>query len=99
MFCVTFNLSSANAFNLGWSEILSTGKGLTAMLATVFLDFLPFQSKIPAIQGPQSPTIVNNVRYREYVYSVAVYQKCLTRLGELIIFEPWRENYHFSRPS
>ena len=26
--------------------------------------------------------------YREYVYSVAVYQKYLTRLGELIIFEP-----------
>ena len=37
--------------------------------------------------------------YREYVYSVAVYQKYLTRLGELIIFEPWRENYHFSQPS
>ena len=32
---------------------------------------------------------------REYVYSVAVYQKYLTRLGELIIFEPWLENYHF----
>ena len=38
-------------------------------------------------------------RHREYVYSVAVYQKYLTRLGELIIFEPWRENYHFSQPS
>ena len=25
---------------------------------------------------------------REYVYSVAVYQKYLTRLGELVIFEP-----------
>ena len=36
---------------------------------------------------------------REYVHSVAVYQKYLTRLGELIIFEPWRENYHFSQPS
>ena len=36
---------------------------------------------------------------REYVDSVAVYQKHLTRLGELIIFEPWRENYHFSQPS
>ena len=38
--------------------------------------------------------------YREYtcIYSVAVYQKYLTRLGELIIFEPWRENYHFSQP-
>ena len=28
---------------------------------------------------------------REYVYSVAVDQKYLTRLGELIIFELWRE--------
>ena len=36
---------------------------------------------------------------REYVYSVPVYQKYLTGLGELIIFEPWRENYHFSQPS
>ena len=32
---------------------------------------------------------------REYVYSIAVYQKYLTRLEELITFEPWRENYHF----
>ena len=30
--------------------------------------------------------------YREYVHSVAVYQKYLTRLGKLTIFEPWREN-------
>ena len=37
--------------------------------------------------------------HREYVYSVAVYQKYLTRLEELIIFEPRRENYHFSQPS
>ena len=37
-------------------------------------------------------------RYREYVYSAVVYQKYLTRLRELIIFEPWRENYHFSQP-
>ena len=29
--------------------------------------------------------------YREYVYSAFVYQKYLTRLRELIIFEPWRE--------
>ena len=36
---------------------------------------------------------------REYVYSVAVYQKYLTRLGELRIFEPLRENYHFSQRS
>ena len=33
--------------------------------------------------------------YREYVYSVAVYQKYLTRLGELIIFEPSREKLSF----
>ena len=33
-------------------------------------------------------------------YIVLTYnQKYLTRLGELIIFEPWRENYHFSQPS
>ena len=37
--------------------------------------------------------------YREYVYSAVVYQKYLTKLRELIIFEPWRENYHFSQPS
>ena len=38
----------------------------------------------------------NFIRYgnREYVYSAVVYQKYLTRLRELIIFEPWRENYH-----
>ena len=38
-------------------------------------------------------------RNRDYVYSVAVYQKYLTRLEELIIFDPWRENYHFSQQS
>ena len=37
--------------------------------------------------------------YREYLHSAVVYQKYLTRLRELIIFEPWRENYHFSQPS
>ena len=41
----------------------------------------------------------NKHRYREYVYSAVVYQKYLTSLRELIIFEPWRENYHFSQPS
>ena len=34
----------------------------------------------------------------ENTYSVAVYEKYL-RLGQLIIFEPLRENYHFSQPS
>ena len=38
-------------------------------------------------------------KYREYVYSVALYKKYLTRFGELIIFEPWRQNYHLSQPS
>ena len=42
---------------------------------------------------------ITSLHYREYIYSVAVYQKYLTRLGESIIFEPWRENYHFSQPS
>ena len=42
---------------------------------------------------------IHNYVNREYVYSVAVYQKYITRLKELIIFEPWRENYHFSQPS
>ena len=28
MFSVTFNLSSANAFKMGWPKILSSGKGL-----------------------------------------------------------------------
>ena len=34
----------------------------------------------------------------EYVYSVAVYQNYLTRLGEMIIFSPRLENYQFSQP-
>ena len=38
------------------------------------------------------------LRDREYVYIVAVYQKYLTKLVGLIIFEPWRENYRFSLP-
>ena len=36
--------------------------------------------------------------HKEYVHSVAVNQKYLTRLGEMTIFEPLRENYHFSQP-
>ena len=36
-----------------------------------------------------------HLRYREYVCSVVVCQKYLTRLGELIIFEPLRENLSF----
>ena len=44
-------------------------------------------------------TMSNYYTHREYECSVVVYQKYLTRLGELIFFEPWRENYHFSKPS
>ena len=36
---------------------------------------------------------------REYLYSIVVYQKYLTSLGEMIIFEHGRENYHFSQSS
>ena len=36
-------------------------------------------------------------RQIQYVYSVAVYQKYLTRLGEMIIFSPRLENYQFSQ--
>ena len=35
---VTFNLSSANAFNLVWSKTLSCGKELTLYQTTKFLD-------------------------------------------------------------
>ena len=37
-------------------------------------------------------------RLIEYVHSVTVYQKYLTRLGEMIIFSPRLENYQFSQP-
>ena len=47
---------------------------------------------------PTDCSIGLGVRNREKVYNVAVYQKYLTRLEELIIFEPWRQAYHFSQP-
>ena len=53
-------------------------------------------SRMKTLAGDNSSVAQVN---REYVHSVAVYKKYLTRLGELIIFEPWRENYHFSQPS
>ena len=34
----------------------------------------------------------------EYVHSVVIYQRFLTRLGEMIIFSPRLENYQFSQP-
>ena len=33
--------------------------------------------------------------YRECIYSVSVYQNYVTRLGELIIFEPWARKLSF----
>ena len=37
-------------------------------------------------------------RLLEYVHSAVVFQKYLTRLGEMIIFSPRLENYQFSQP-
>ena len=48
-------------------------------------------------QGRVAP--VNDISEIDREYGVAVYQKYVTILGELIIFEPWRENYHFFQPS
>ena len=78
-----------------------------------FLPIFPFSPSFPSLFLlppsffpsflPWNNVYMNNALaqgvYREYVYGVAVYQKYLTRLGELIIFEPWRENYYFSQPS
>ena len=36
-------------------------------------------------------------RYIEYVHRVVVYQRYLTQLGEMIIFEPRLKNYPFSQ--
>ena len=33
----------------------------------------------------------------EYIHSVVVYEKYLTRLGEILIFSPRLENYQFSQ--
>ena len=37
-------------------------------------------------------------RYIDYVHSIVVYQKYLTRLEEMIIFSPRLENYQFPQP-
>ena len=42
--------------------------------------------------------VIHDVITTEYVYSVAVYQKYLTWLGEMIIFSPRLENYQFFQP-
>ena len=41
------------------------------------------------------PTRQSHNMNREYLHSVVVCEKYLTRLGELIIFEPWREKLSF----
>ena len=42
---------------------------------------------VDSIHEPSGYYMAQNI-HREYVHSVAVYQKYLTRLGESIIFEP-----------
>ena len=61
----------------------------TKFLKVFFLEFV----------GCLQSSVEAQFTYREYVYSVAVYQKYRTRLGELIVFKPGLENYHFSQPS
>ena len=77
---------SAICSNLDQPKILSSGNGLKCHIKEGI-----------SLKKKKTHGII--LRYREYVYSVAVYQKYLTRLRELIIFEPWREKYHFSQPS
>ena len=38
------------------------------------------------------------IRQIEYVHGAVIYQKYLTRLGEMIIFSPRLENDQFSQP-
>ena len=51
------------------------------------------------MEGMQNWFEVLYIVHKEIVYNVDIYQKYLTRLGEVIIFEPWGENYHFFQPS
>ena len=43
------------------------------------------------MEGMQNWFEVLYIVHREIVYNVDIYQKYLTRLGEVIIFEPWGE--------
>ena len=45
----------------------------------------------------QNEYLLSSGLNREYVYSAVVYQKYLTRLRELIIFEPWVILHGYSR--
>ena len=80
------NLPLANAFNFHKYKFLLYDESLKPSFQTpIFTKMLTHKIRVH--------------RYREFVYSTVVYKKYLTRLRELIIFGPWRENYHFSQPS
>ena len=73
----TYCIYMPNALNCNTKSILGSNMG--------YMDFCRL-SKI----------VVSNLGrcvYREYIHSVAIYQKYLTRLGEFIIFEPWPKKY------
>ena len=63
---VTFNLSSANAFNLVWSKILSCGNGLIRVLQRDIFQSVNF--------FPHQPTakLINNFRLERYSKSAVV---------------------------
>ena len=75
-----------------------------------FREKRPFE-KIDATRSPPPPQKKKKKKKEEAIEDfllvkidntyivLSLYQKYLTRLGELIIFEPWLENYHFSQPS
>ena len=51
---------------------------------------------VPAVLSLGS---VHKTPYIENTYIALPYIKISKILGEMIIFEPWREKYHFSQPS
>ena len=61
--------------------------GVADILNHLFIEHRQLLSVLYFIQKVQ----FRHYFHREYVYSVAVYQKYLTRLGELIISEPSEE--------
>ena len=59
----------------------------------------PYTAKFIFVFVPNNRTLNRTLKdLMEYVFSVAVYQKYLTRLGERIIFLPRLKNYRFSQP-
>ena len=60
---------------------------------------IPYTAKFMFVRVGNNKTQQSDVeRQIEHEYSVAVYQKYLTLLGEKIIFLPRLENYQFSQP-